>query len=149
MPEYPQRGVAVVQLADLGAGGAWRLYCPLRVGLHPSRTALELAGRCAAEVALPLKVIDARWSVTPYESIAGTVLPAGGSWHMVCAKAGDHGNRASAHRVTLRATLTIFALEKVTYQLDFTGAGCRSRTRDLLITKHSWFLCGSMPLRAD
>jgi hypothetical protein len=32
--------------------------------------ALELAGLCAAEVALPLKVIDARGGVTPYEPIA-------------------------------------------------------------------------------
>jgi hypothetical protein len=44
MPEYPQRGVAVVkwQISDgtfTAPGGAGRLYCPLRVGLHPSRTA--------------------------------------------------------------------------------------------------------------
>jgi hypothetical protein len=42
MPEYPQRGVAVVQwqIWDFhGAGGAWRPYCPFCVGLHPSRIA--------------------------------------------------------------------------------------------------------------
>jgi hypothetical protein len=44
MPEYPQRGVAVVQrqISDgtfTVPGGARRPYCPLRVGLHPSRTA--------------------------------------------------------------------------------------------------------------
>ena len=33
--------------------------------------ALELAGPCAAEVTLALKVIDERWGVTPYEPIAG------------------------------------------------------------------------------
>jgi len=33
--------------------------------------ALELAGPCAAEVALALKVIDERWGVTPYEPVAG------------------------------------------------------------------------------
>ena len=32
--------------------------------------ALELAGPRAAEVALPLEVIDERWGVTPYEPIA-------------------------------------------------------------------------------
>jgi hypothetical protein len=43
MPEYPQRGVAVVrrQISDgtFTVPGARRPYCPLRVGLHPSRTA--------------------------------------------------------------------------------------------------------------
>jgi hypothetical protein len=55
MPEYPQRGVAVVQrqISDgtfTVPGGARRPYCPLRVGLHLTDRivlALERAGPCA------------------------------------------------------------------------------------------------------
>jgi hypothetical protein len=44
MPEYPQRGVAVVQrqISDgtfTAPGGAGRHYCPLRVDRSPSRSA--------------------------------------------------------------------------------------------------------------
>src|ERR1700730_10127002 len=72
--------------------------------------ALELAGSRAAEVALSLKVIDVG-GVLQHTRSPGQDMPAGGSWHMVWAKAGDHASMAIAHRVTLRATLAIFALE--------------------------------------
>jgi hypothetical protein len=59
--------------------------------------ALELADLRAAKVALALKVIDVGGGVTPYEPIARTGhAPAGGSWHMVWAKAGDHASRVKA-----------------------------------------------------
>jgi hypothetical protein len=62
-----------------------------------------------AEVAFALKVIDVGGGVTPNELIARA--GAGGSWHIVWAKAGGHASRAKAHPVTLRATLAVFALE--------------------------------------
>ena len=39
MPQYPQRGVAVVQWQISDGTFTARPYCPLRVGLHPSRIA--------------------------------------------------------------------------------------------------------------
>jgi len=60
--------------------------------------AFELAGFRAAEVTFALKVIDERWEVTPYKTSLspGQDMPGGGSWHMVCAKAGDHASSAKA-----------------------------------------------------
>jgi hypothetical protein len=50
-------------------------YCPIARWPAPITDrivlALELAGLCAAEVALSLEVIDERRGVTPYEPIAG------------------------------------------------------------------------------
>jgi hypothetical protein len=54
-------------------------------------------GTCRSQSGAPLEVIDERWDVTPYEPIAGArTCPAGGSWHMVWAKAGDQANKAKA-----------------------------------------------------
>ncbi len=47
-----------------------------RMKNNPLLLALELTGLRAAEVTFALKVIDARWRVTPYEPIAG----AGHAW---------------------------------------------------------------------
>jgi hypothetical protein len=63
------------------AGGTGRSLLPIARRPAPFRTAVlftdrialafELAGPRAAKVAFALKVIDARWEVTPYKPITG------------------------------------------------------------------------------
>ena len=58
--------------------------------------AQELAGPRAAEITFALKVIDVGWVLHHTSLSPGRDMPAGGSWHMVWAKAGDHASRTKA-----------------------------------------------------
>jgi hypothetical protein len=81
---------------EMGLGSVGSVSLARARELASECRAQVLAGLRAAEVTLALKVIDVGGGVTPYEPITGEDMPAGGSWHMVWAKAGDHANKAKA-----------------------------------------------------
>jgi hypothetical protein len=66
--------------------------------------AYEFAGLRAAEVALPLKMINARGKISHTSLSPGQDMPGGGRWHVVWEKAGDHAIKQFINKSTFFLT---------------------------------------------